>query len=136
MSVLRSMPMFLALAIALWPITVYAGGEEPPTDAEKQIGPAIVGTITLTGTTAQFVGTCKGKDVLLGPVPLVLDLSQFQESQLVNRRITDAGPAGCLSAAGGEDLIINTITKFMRFDGTLVSADVVLLFVVPRKTKT
>ena len=128
--VLVTLPILLLLMLGTVP-NGYAGAPEPPQEGEAYSGPAVLGTITLTGTQASFSGQCKGQDVNVGPLPYTVALETVTPDNTENVRLGQAGPPGCHSLEGGEDLIINTVTKLQNL-GSVINADVVLLFVIPR----
>lgn len=124
------------------------GGIEPPpsgTPEPQQKGPAVSGIISLDGTTATFAGKCKGKEVNVGPFTMIVDLIKVSDepyvqspnnSGMTNYPIAAAGPAGCYSTIGQENMIINTVNKITKFGNptapSLVVADITLQFLIPR----
>jgi hypothetical protein len=86
-------------------------------------------------TNANFVfgGHCKGN-----PAPFSITLSPFDvaaattAASLEGLRLPRQGPAGCLSQAGGEDVIVVTVVtpKFVNTVAGLILAEVVILYVV------
>lgn len=139
--------MVMVIAVLLVGITAN-GYADPLGPNERLSGPALVGTLTLaqtgldgTDTFVFFSGKCRGVVGDDGGFPLVLTLSGFTVDAGTTAtslegvlRLPDAGPFGCLfKDASGGDLIVNTVVapKFVN-TGTVITADVVLLYVVPR----
>ena len=106
------------------------GIEPPPIFANERVsGPGIVGTATLDGSKLTFVGNCKGAPVQKVIDPYVVDLTTLTKESITGDRFNQAGPVGCLSPLGGEDLFVSTVMKFTNTPG-LVTADVILLYIL------
>jgi hypothetical protein len=98
-------------------------------------GPALVGPLVIRQVdqngAVSFAGICKGQ-----PASFSLTLSPFSvagqtAASVEGLILPGVGPAGCLSTNGGENLVVTTvITPKFTNDGTLITADVVLLYVV------
>ncbi len=100
-------------------------------------GPALVGSVTIiqvnaTDATFIFAGQCKGKTANFSMTLSPFDVSTTTAANLEGLSLPGQGPAGCLSQAGGENLIVVTVvpSKFAN-TGNVVVAEAVLLFVVP-----
>jgi len=108
------------------------GIEPPPLSANERLsGPAVIGTITLDGAEADFTGNCRGQSVSVINLPFPVTIANVTQQAMEGFRLNNAGPAGCFKATstGGENMLINTVTKFTK-TGSAVIADVVLMFVV------
>ena len=126
--------LFLMMLVALMMYVPFDNAEaskgEGPPPGYQQVGPAIVGTIVLDGYDASFTGQCKGNDINVS-VPWPTYLNSITKENVENFVLMTAGPAGCHSDYGGEDIIIHKVTKF-NATLTAVVADVVILFLVPK----
>lgn len=137
--------LLVGLLIAGVPSAGYAEIGEPPDPAtENLLGPATVGTATITpigdGSTinVQFAGHCGSSGVAFNS-PSNLAFSLVTAANLVDTRLGSIaifGPA-CYAGLVG-DLIINTVTSFTandtNGDGQVdqIITDLVILAVVPR----
>ena len=113
----------------------FSGGPEPPGGDEKITGKAkrVILTavqISINGwpvVVQVIVGECNDAQFQLGPYveengPITsTNIDKIVESSLLYQILPDAGPAGCYSEYGGEDLIITKVTEFFN-SGTTVSA--------------
>lgn len=113
----------------------FSGGPEPPGGDEKITGKAkrVILTavqISINGwpvVVQVIVGECNDAQFQLGPYveengPITSNnIGDIVESSLLYQVLPDAGPAGCYSEDGGEDLIITKVTEFFN-SGTAVSA--------------
>jgi len=109
-----------------------AGGPNPGTgDGERLSGPALVGVIMLDGATASFTGKCKGNPVTAS-FEFNVDLVSVEPEFIEGFRIPAGDLIGeCGTAQGTEtDIIVNTVTSFTK-DPSLVTANVVAMYVVP-----
>ena len=113
----------------------FSGGPEPPPDGTKITGKAK--TVILTAVQISIngwpvvvqviVGECNDAQFQLGPyvegngLITSTNIAEIIESDLLYQTLPDAGPAGCYSEYGGEDLIITKVTEFFN-SGTTVSA--------------
>jgi len=125
-----------ALAVLLVVFSLAAEGQVGPT--ERLSGPALVGSVTIVQVTATdailvFAGQCKGNAAGFSTTLSPFNVATTTAASLEGLRLPGQGPAGCLSQAGGEDLIVTTVVtpKFVN-TGTVLTAEAVLLFVVPR----
>lgn len=112
--------MTLGVALAISVLVLAAAGAfagNPPTGSERVIGPPIEGVVVISGGQATFVGSCKKQPVLL-VLPYSGELAAVTEADLMNVRIPGAGPAGCFSELGGEDLIVTGVQKFTNYTGS------------------
>lgn len=137
------MKAYFLTALLVIPLILGTGSNvsanEPPPPGTRLSGPAILGTLTLTrevdengleiGTNISFVGTCKGKNALIEPFVLPYALATITEEDLEGFTL-DVGPPGCVTIAGGESLIINTVTKFTRVGEVMIQAEVVMLYLI------
>jgi len=124
-----------ALAVLLVVFSLAAEGQVGP--GERLSGPALVGSVTITQVNADatftFIGMCKGNGKLISTTLSPFTVANTTAASLEGQRLQGQGPAGCLSQAGGEDVIVNTvITPKFANDGTQILAEVVILFVVPQ----
>jgi hypothetical protein len=128
-----------ALAMLLLLFSLAAEGQSGLGPNERVSGPALVGPVTImqvvntTNANFVFAGHCKGN-----PAPFSITLSPFDvaaattAASLEGLRLPRQGPAGCLSQAGGEDVIVVTVVtpKFVNTVAGLILAEVVILYVV------
>ena len=112
----------------------FSGGPEPG-DGTKITGKAK--TVILTAVQISIngwpvvvqviVGECNDAQFQIGPYVeedgaiTSTNIAGIVESDLLLQILPDAGPAGCYSESGGEDLIITKVTEFFN-SGTTVSA--------------
>ena len=135
--------LFTVLCIVpllLTPAKTVLGGPNPPTGAEHLAGPAIVGGVEIVPDlsdpdnqiSASFSGNCKGQPVILGPAIIEITFDDVTAEDLKDQRLLGAGPPGCLSDFGGENLIINVVTRFVKetVPDEVINANVVILYVV------
>ena len=120
------------LAISLILMTTHIGfAGEPGTPGESIVGPTMDGVVWITllsvGTENVFLGNCNGKPFVIN-IGLESGLPTKADDMLYYR-ISSAGPAGCRTADGGEDLIITAVKNFGN-DGLRVLADVDLKFIL------
>jgi hypothetical protein len=141
----RSLPATLMILAALVVSITANGYADPVGPNERLSGPAVVGTLTLVqaGTDATvFIvsGKCRGTgptngvDVFFTVTVSGLDIATSTAKSLEGLRFPNAGPFGCLfKDTSGGDLIVNTVVpgQFVN-TGSVITADVVLLYVVPR----
>jgi hypothetical protein len=126
------------LAMLLLLFSLAAEGQTGLGPNERVSGPALVGPVTImqvdtTNANFVFAGHCKGN-----PAPFSITLSPFDvaaattAASLEGLRLPRQGPAGCLSQAGGEDVIVVTVVtpKFVNTVAGLILAEVVILYVV------
>lgn len=111
--------------------------EPPDSNKERIIGPPIDGVLTATlnedgiSATVVVVGNCNKAAIVFGPGPFPVNteptvgktFSETTAADIENYRMNGAGPAGCFSTAGGENLIITGVTKFNN-TGTAIGADI------------
>jgi hypothetical protein len=134
------MVMVLAVLVASITATGYA---DPLGPNEQLSGPALVGTLEVRQhdgdrVDIRFVGKCRGdavSETLLqdGLLPGGLTVAEATATSLEGLRFPNAGPFGCLfKDVSGGDLIVNTVVSptFVN-TGTQITANVVLLHVVP-----
>jgi len=102
-------------------------------------GPALVGSVTImqvpntTDATFVFAGQCKGNAATFSIILSNFNVSGVTAANLEGLSLPGQGPAGCLSQAGGENVTVVTVVtpKFTNTQGVLVTAEVVILYVVP-----
>lgn len=132
--------MLLIPLVSVGVPNVYSDGGEPPLPGEHLSGPAIVGTMTLTPINGDpssvnfiFSGNCKGQPLDLAGTysPIEVPFPQLEKRNLVDFRLGYIGPQDCRSDIGGEQLIINTVSKFIKSQNQVI-ADVVILYVLPK----
>jgi hypothetical protein len=117
MSVKQVMKKTLAAALALPVLVLAAAGAfagNPPTGAERIIGPPIEGVLVIDNGLAKFVGQCKKQAVLL-VFQYAGDIANVTAADLMNVRVDGAAPAGCFSEFGGENLIVTGVQKFTNY---------------------
>ncbi len=101
-------------------------------------GPALVGALSImqvpntTNATFDFAGICKGKAAPFSTT-LTFTVSGATAADVEGFSLPGQGPAGCLSQAGGEDLMVVTVvTPLFSNNGDRITAgQVVILYVVP-----
>ncbi len=141
----RLMQLFRVVLLVVVVSIAANGYADPLGPNERLSGPSVVGTLTLVqaGTDATVIlvsGKCRGTgpiegvDVFFNLTISGLNVATTTAKSLEGLRFPNAGPFGCLfKDASGGDLIVNTVTagKFVN-TGTVITADAVLLYVVPR----
>ena len=140
------MKKILLVSILLIPLMLagnemaYAGGE--PGGRVSIIGPTMDGVVWLTPPSIYqgcidgvFLGNCNGKPFAIERLGVFCgnlgDVVAAGQNGLLNFVLLDAGPVGCRSISGGEDLIITAVKNFSKGE-TQVLADVDLKFVIPK----
>ncbi len=127
-----------ALATLLLLSSLAAEGQVGP--GERLSGPALVGSMAIAQnavnpTDADFVftGPCKGNQIDASfSITLPFNVAAAtRAADLEGIRFPGKGPAGCLSQAGLENLIVVTVTRFMN-QSTVISAELVVLYVLPQ----
>jgi len=101
-------------------------------------GPALVGALSVvqvpntTTATFDFGGICKGTSAPFSTT-LTFTVNGATAASLEGFSLPGKGPAGCLSQAGGEDLMVVTVvTPLFSNNGDRITAgQVVILYVVP-----
>jgi len=136
----------MVMVIAVLVAGIAANGYADPLGPNERLsGPSVVGTLTLVqvGTDATIFivsGKCRGTgpiegvDVFFNLTISGLNIATSTAKSLEGIRFPNAGPFGCLfQDTSGGDLILHTVTagKFVN-TGTVITADVVLLYVVPQ----
>ncbi len=101
-------------------------------------GPALVGSVTIvqvnaTDATFIFAGHCKGNAAGFSMTLSPFDVNSTTAASLEGLSLPGKGPAGCLSQAGNENLVVVTVVtpEFVNIAGTITAAQVVILYVVP-----
>jgi hypothetical protein len=143
------------LALAITVPAALAGN--PPTGAERVIGPPIEGVFvghevwvvdSIWGEIQYVIGTIVGacKNNQEGKVPVIFyieepaDVATLTEEDLMNYRegLTGMGPAGCFSDGGGENLIVTGVQKFINYSSpgvpSVIGAEVQLSVVEAKTT--
>ena len=115
----RAVKVLLVLALALQMLSLAGSaafaGNPPPAERERIIGPPIEGVLIVKdGVGATFVGQCKKQPVLIA-IDYPWYTATFTEADLMHYRIDGAAPPGCFSEAGGENLIITGVQKFINY---------------------
>ena len=100
-------------------------------------GPALVGALSVvqvpntTTATFDFGGICKGTSAPFSTT-LTFTVNGATAASLEGFSLPGKGPAGCLSQAGGEDLMVVTVVTPLFFNsGDKITAHVVILYAVP-----
>ena len=113
-----------------------SGGPEPPTGS-KITGKAMSAILTAVQISINgwpvvvqvVVGECNGAPFQIGPIVngaiIPENIGVIVDSDLVYQQLPDAGPVGCYSPYGGDDLIITKVTEFYN-SGTAVSTEISL----------
>jgi hypothetical protein len=138
------MKKILLVSILLIPLMLignqiaYAGGESP-LPGESVIGPTMDGIVWLTPLAildcqvclaGVFLGNCNGKPFVIDrDIPGSIDT--VTPGNFIDFRILNAGPPGCRSPGGGEELIITAVKNFDK-NSERVLADVDLKFVISK----
>ena len=123
-----------ALAVLLVVFSLAAEGQVGPT--ERLSGPALVGSVTIVQVTATdailvFAGQCKGNAAGFSTT-LAFTVSGATAADLEGFSLPGQGPLGCLSQAGGENLqVVTVVTPLFFNSGDRITAQVVILYVVP-----
>jgi len=142
MSVLLFSLMLIATPIG------FAGNPPPPGPDQKFVGPAVVGTITITpgitpggssdGIQALFSGHCSGIQFTIGPTwfggSFDAVTPELLEGQILGYAGTENSvPLDCAPSKGGYEtqVIIYNVTHFTKI-GNVITAHVVALFLVPK----
>jgi len=119
----------------------FAGNPPPPGTDQKFVGPAVVGTITITpgefnGIQALFSGHCSGIQFTIGPTWFGGGFDAVTPELLEGQILGSAGiqiPLDCAPSKGGYEtqVIIYNVTHFTKI-GNVITAHVVALFLVPK----
>jgi len=130
--------MVLALPLTLGTVSPVQGNPEPPGGGERVIKPPIDAVFTgaFSGSEATFTvaGACRKIAVAFGPFILPMTASEFANmtaDNIEDLRFRGVGPAGCFSAAGGEDVVVSRVTNFNN-TGTVLGAEISIVGVQPR----
>ena len=133
---------FVLMLIAT-PIGFAGNPPPPPPDPNmKFVGPAVVGTITITpgisgsGIQAMFLGHCSGIQFSIGPNPFGGSFDLVTPESLEGESLGSAGiqiPLDCAPSKGGfeSNAIIYNVTHFTKIRN-VITAHVVALFLVPK----
>ena len=133
--------IMVVITIVLFSAARYAGAgsAEPPAGAERINGPAIQGVLVATtdgiSVAAVIVGNCKKMSVAFGPITLTTvnpaTMAGATSDDVLDMRLRGAGPIGCYSDFGGEDLIITGVTNFNN-TGSALGADIAIQHVTAK----
>jgi hypothetical protein len=143
--------LIVLFLIPLFSISAYGNGFNPPDGSWRFSGPAITGTLTLTPVSGnylikiEFTGDCKCIPVELelpqhkikDPFPSLTgdDLIGLYIGDVVEGQKYGFLPLECLPPKfEGEGIIINAVSKFEN-SGTKITADIVMLFLMPKNEK-
>jgi hypothetical protein len=134
---------FVLMLIAT-PIGFAGNPPPPPGPDQKFVGPAVVGTITITpggslgGIQALFSGHCSGIQFTIGPTSFGGGFDAVTPELLEGQILGYAGkensvPLDCAPSKGGYEtqVIIYNVTHFTKI-GNVITAHVVALFLVPK----
>jgi hypothetical protein len=124
----------------------FAGNPPPPGTDQKFVGPAVVGTITITpggifdGISAIFSGHCRGIQFTLGPRDfggsfdaVTPELLEGETLGYVGEGEGDIIPLDCAPSKGGfaTEVRIFNVTHFSKI-GNVITAHVVAMSLVPK----
>jgi hypothetical protein len=120
----------------------FAGNPPTPGTDQKFVGPAVVGTITITpggslnGVVATFFGHCSGLQFIIPTTDFGGSFDDVTAEYLEGWPLGSAGiqiPSDCAPSKGGYEsqAIIYNVTHFTKI-GNVITAHVVALFLVPK----
>ncbi len=131
--------LLLLLSLAAEGQTGLGPNKRPNERPSRVIPPALATLLLLSSLAAEtdadfvFTGPCKGNQIDASfSITLPFNVAAAtRAADLEGIRFPGKGPAGCLSQAGLENLIVVTVTRFMN-QSTVISAELVVLYVLPQ----